>query len=77
MSLTEFIVEQAALARLGPAGWQVDDGAKTAPGEPTAERDDYGQVVPVQRLLEALLQKLISGELRVEAANRAIKESTV
>lgn len=76
MSFTESIVKQAALAWLESAGWQVHDGAEIAPGEPAAERDDYGQVVRAQRLREALLQQLISGELWVEEAERAIKDIT-
>jgi type I restriction enzyme R subunit len=50
----ESVVEQAALAWLESAGWQVRNGAEIAPGEATAERDDYGQVVLAQRLRDAL-----------------------
>ena len=53
-SFTESVVEQAALARLESAGWQVRNGAEIAHGEPAAERDDYGQVVLGQRLRDAL-----------------------
>ena len=53
-SLTESVVEQAALAWLESAGWSVKNGAEIAPGEPAAERDDYGQVVLAQRLRDAL-----------------------
>jgi len=53
-SFTESIVEEAALAWLEGAGWGVRPGADIAPGEPAAERDDYGQVVLVPRLRGAL-----------------------
>ncbi len=52
--VTESTVEQAALAWLESVGWQVRNGAEIAPGEPAAERDDYGQVVLGQRLRDAL-----------------------
>jgi hypothetical protein len=42
-AFTESVVEQAALAWLESAGWTVKNGAEIAPGEPAAERDDYGQ----------------------------------
>jgi type I restriction enzyme, R subunit len=51
---TESVVEQAALSNQASAGWQVRNGAEIAPGEPAAERDDYGQVVLAQRLRDAL-----------------------
>jgi type I restriction enzyme R subunit len=51
---TESVVEQAALAWLESAGWQVRNGTEIAPGEPAAERDDYGQAVLAQRLHDAL-----------------------
>lgn len=75
-TFTGSLVEQAAPAWLGSAGWQVHDGAEIAPGEPATERDDYGQMVRAHRLREALLQQLISGELRVKDAERAIQEAT-
>ena len=53
-AFTESIVEQAALAWLEGAGWRIRHGAEIAPGEPAAERDDYGQVVLAQRLRDAL-----------------------
>jgi type I restriction enzyme, R subunit len=51
---TESVVEQAAVAWLESIGWSVRNGADIAPGEPTAERDDYGQVVFSTRLRESL-----------------------
>jgi type I restriction enzyme R subunit len=52
--VTESTVEAAALAWLESSGWQVRNGADIAPGEPAAERDDYGQVVLARRLRDAL-----------------------
>jgi type I restriction enzyme R subunit len=42
-SFTESVVEQAALAWVESVGWRVRNGAQIAPGEPAAERDDYGR----------------------------------
>ena len=53
-AFTESVVEQAALAWLESIGWTVLNGAEIAPGEPAAERDDYGQVFLAQRLRDAL-----------------------
>ncbi len=47
-------VEQAALAWLESAGWPVKHGPEIAPGEPNAERGDYGEVILQARLREAL-----------------------
>jgi type I restriction enzyme R subunit len=49
-AFTESVVEQAALAWLESAGWRILPGIVIAPGEPAAERDDYGQAVLVQCL---------------------------
>ena len=43
-AFSESVVEQAALAWLESIGWTVRNGAEIAPGEPAAERSDYGQV---------------------------------
>jgi type I restriction enzyme R subunit len=51
---TESIVEEAALAWLESLGYTVLHGPEIAPGEPFAERDDYGQVVLEGRLRQAL-----------------------
>jgi len=73
--VSEFVVEDAALAWLEGVGWSVARGVEIAPGEPGAEREEYGQVVLSGRLRSALrltavrdtlLPKLISGELRVQ-----------
>ena len=43
-AFTESTVEAAALAWLESVGWAVRNGTEIAPGEPAAERADYGQV---------------------------------
>lgn len=70
--ITESIVEQAALAWLESAGWSVKNGAEIAPGEPAAERDDYGQVFLTQRLRDALarLNPTLPAETLEEAFRR-------
>jgi type I restriction enzyme R subunit len=67
--VTESVVEQAALAWLEAGGWQVAHGPDIAPDMPAAERTDHGEVVLAQRLRDALLPKLISGEVRLKAAD--------
>ena len=54
VSFTESVVEQAALAWLESTGWSDRNGAELAPGEPAAERDDYGEVVLARRRRDAL-----------------------
>jgi type I restriction enzyme R subunit len=72
--VTESVVEQAALAWLESAGWQIRNGAEIAPGEPAAERDDYGQVVLSQRLRDALLR--LNPALPADALEDAFRKLT-
>jgi type I restriction enzyme R subunit len=72
--LTESTVESAALAWLSELGWQVKHGPEIAPDGLLAERQDFGQVVLEQRLRDALLSKLIRGEIRVKDVERFLKE---
>ena len=71
---TESVVEQAALAWLEGAGWMVANGAEIAPGEPAAERDDYGQVVLAQRLRDALAR--LNPALPAETLEDAFRKLT-
>jgi type I restriction enzyme R subunit len=71
---SESIVEQAALAWLESTGWAVKNGAAIAPGEPSAERDDYGQVVLAQRLRDALAR--LNPALPAEALDDAYRKLT-
>ena len=73
-SFGESVVEQAALAWLESIGWQVRNGAEIAPGEPAAERDDYGQVVLAQRLHDALGR--LNPALPTEALEDAFRKLT-
>ena len=70
----ESVVEQAALAWLESIGWSVQHGAEIAPGEPAAERDDYGQVVLAQRLRDALAR--LNPALPAEALEDAFRKLT-
>ena len=71
---TESVVEQAALAWLESVGWSVRNGADIAPGEPTAERRDYSEVVLAQRLRDALAR--LNPELPAEALDDAFRKLT-
>ncbi|MBL8542001.1 MAG: type I restriction endonuclease subunit R, partial [Betaproteobacteria bacterium] len=73
-SFTESVVEEAALAWLESVGWQVRNGAHIAPGEPAAERDDYGQVVLSQPLRDALAR--LNPALPPEALEDAFRKLT-
>jgi len=74
-ALAESTVEQTTLAWLESLGWAVRHALQGAPREPCAERADYREVVLAQRLREALLPKLISGELRVPDVEKIIEEA--
>ena len=52
--LNESIIEEATLAWLESLGYTVRNGLDIAPGEPAAERADYGQVILENRLRSAL-----------------------
>ncbi|WP_395743441.1 type I restriction endonuclease subunit R [Prosthecobacter sp.] len=75
MSLTESIVEDAALTWFGELGYAVGHGPQMAPGEPAAERDSFGEVVLVRRLREALrqLNPAIPEEAREEALRKVLR----
>ena len=53
-TITEAVVEEAALGWLSDLGWQVAHGPDIAPDTPNAERGDYSQVVLERRLRDAL-----------------------
>ena len=64
-TLTEFDVEQSALAWLKSLGWNIAHGPNIAPDTPGAERTDYGQMVLEQRLRDALAR--LNPELPTDA----------
>jgi type I restriction enzyme R subunit len=72
--VTESVVEQAALAWFESAGWVVRNGAAIAPGEPAAERADYGRVVLDQRLRDALAR--LNPSLAAEAVEDSFRKLT-
>jgi type I restriction enzyme R subunit len=78
MSLTESIVEAAALEWFGELGYAVGHGPQLAPGEPEAERDSFGDVVLVGRLSEAIrrLNPAIPEEAREEALRKVLRVGT-
>lgn len=72
--LTEAVVEQAALAWLESVGWLVKNGSDITPGEPGAERANYGQVILEQRLRDALTR--LNPDLPPEALEDAFNKLT-
>lgn len=70
-SFTESLVEQAALTWVEGIGWSIRNGLEIAPGEPAAERLDFGQIVLAQRLRDALAR--LNPALPVEARQDAFR----
>jgi hypothetical protein len=76
-TFAEFTVECAALAWLSELGWQVKHSSEIAPDGLFAERQDFwprGAGVLEQRLRDALLSKLIRGEIWVKDAERFVQD---
>ncbi|MHB0877026.1 MAG: type I restriction endonuclease subunit R [Anaerolineae bacterium] len=73
-AFTESVVEAAALAWLEGLGYAVRSGAEIAPGEPGAERDDYGEAVLTRRLRDALAR--LNPDLPHEALEDAYRKLT-
>ena len=65
-TLTEAVVEEAALGWLVGLGWEVAHGLDIAPDTSGAERVDSGQVVLEHRLRDVPLTELFSGSMRGE-----------
>jgi len=72
--LAESFVEEATLSWLESLGYAVKHGPEIAPGEPAAERADYGQVVLEDRLRQALVR--LNPELPPEALDDAFHKLT-
>ncbi len=70
----ESVVEDAAFAWLEASGWQVAHGPEIAPDMPAAERANYGEVVPAQRLRDALAR--LNPKLPAEAMEDAFRKLT-
>ena len=73
-TITEAVVEEAALAWLADLGWSVVHGPDIAPNTPNAERDDYGEVVLGRRLRDSLA--LLNPDLPVDALDDAYRKLT-
>ncbi len=73
-SITESIVEEAALAWLAAMGWNTAHGPDIAPDTPGAERADYGDVVLEGRMRDALLR--LNPALPAEALEDAFRKLT-
>ena len=69
---TESVVEEAALAWLESVGWAVRRGAEIVPGEPGAERSDFGKVILERRLRDALAR--LNPALPAEALEDAFRK---
>jgi type I restriction enzyme R subunit len=76
--LNESIVEEAALSWFAELGYTVAHGPHLAPGEATAERDSFGDVVLVGRLRDAigLLNPTIPADAREEALRKVLRVGT-
>ena len=75
MTLNESIVEAAALGWFQELGYVVLPGPQLAPGEPTAERESFSDVVLVGRLRQAIsqLNPAIPEEAREEALRKLLR----
>jgi type I restriction enzyme, R subunit len=71
---TESVVEDAALALLESLDWTVKHGPDIAPGELSAERTNYAQVVLEDRLRQALAR--LNSTLPPEALEDAFRKLT-
>ena len=78
MTLTEAMVEEAALGWFQELGYAVLPGPQLAPGEPTAERESFGDVVLVGRLREAIrqLNPAIPTDAQEEALRKLLRLAT-
>ena len=72
--VSESTVEEAALEWLGGLGWTIAHGPDIAPDTPGAERGDYGEVVLMQRLRDALGR--LNPDLPAAAQDDAIRKLT-
>ena len=73
-AITESEVESATLSWLSDIGWRTAHGPDIAPGTPGAERSDYGDVILVQRLRDALAR--LNPNLPADALDDAFRKLT-
>ncbi|MFM7235947.1 MAG: type I restriction endonuclease, partial [Cyanobium sp.] len=78
MTLTEALIEEAALGWFQELGYAVLAGPQLAPGEPSAERQSFSDVVLVERLRAAIrqLNTAIPEEAREEALRKLLRLAT-
>ena len=74
-TLTEAVVEDAALDWLKSLDWTIAHGPDIAPGTVTKERTDYGQVILEQRLRNALAR--LNPSLSADSLNDAFRKLTL
>jgi hypothetical protein len=72
--IVESVVEDVALSWLSELGYTVLHGQEIAPGMPAAERAEVNslQSRALAEIRDALLPKLLSGEIRVGEGPRAV-----
>ncbi|MGB9130762.1 MAG: type I restriction endonuclease subunit R [Thiobacillus sp.] len=77
-AFNESIVEDAALSWFGELGYTIGHGPQLAPGEPSAERDSFGDVVLAGRLREAIwrLNPAMPEEAREDALRKVLRVGT-
>ena len=78
MTLSEAMVEEAALGWFQDLGYAVLHGPQLAPGEPAAERVSFSDVVLAGRLREAIrqLNPAIPDDAREEARRKLLRLAT-
>ena len=75
MTLTESIVEDAALTWFSELGYAIGHGPQLAPGEVAAERNSFSDVILIARLREAIarLNPAIPEDARDEALRKVLR----
>lgn len=73
-SISESVIEQAALDWLQNEGWTIIHGPDIAPGMPDGERKDYGRVILEERLKSALAR--LNPQLPEDALEEAFRKLT-
>lgn len=75
MTLNESIVEAAALEWFADLGYTIAHGPHLAPGEPSAERDSFSDVILPARLRQSLhrLNPAIPAEAREDSLRKVLR----
>jgi len=74
----EFVVEEAALSWFAEIGYQMGHGPDFSPGEPSAERSSFGDVVLAGRLRDAIerLNRHVPEDAREDALRKVLRVGT-